>query len=197
MILLYCFDIDERARLHSYFGEKSIRLEAVPPSEFRRRSYFLGTDAILIAGKTPCGFIEELNPDVPLITIGKYSLGDSINFRDHKDPRLTDLLSGFPDADLSFDYNGLLYTAGDRVIYLGYELKLTRSEREILGLLVLQRDRNVSTAEIAEVGLGDCHIKGSTVSKHISSINSKAKKIGGRTMICSPTDHFYRINKYI
>ena len=51
MILLYCFDIDERFRIHDYFREKGIRLESVSPSEFRIRSYALGTDAILIAGE--------------------------------------------------------------------------------------------------------------------------------------------------
>ena len=196
MILLYCFDIEERFYLHGYFREKGIRLEVVSPSEFRIRSYSLGTDAILIAGKTPYGFICEINPAVPLITIGAYPLGDSVNFKDHKDPRLLELLAEYPDTDESFDYNGILYSNGKEVVYLGYELKLTPTEREILGFLVSEKERDVPTKEIAEA-CGDLHLKESTVSKHVSSINSKAKTIGGRTVICSPCDHCYRIKKYI
>lgn len=196
MILLYCFDIDERFRIHDYFREKGIRLESVSPSEFRIRSYALGTDAILIAGNTPYGFISEINPAVPLITIGEYPLGDSINFSNYEDRRLLDLLYSFPDADQSFDYNGVLYSTGKEVIYLGYVLQLTPTEREILGFLVAERDRDVPTKEIAEA-CGDLHLKESTVSRHISSINSKAKTIGGRTVIFSPSNHYYRIKKYI
>lgn len=196
MILLYCFDIDERFRIHDYFRGKGIRLESVSPSEFRIRSYSLGTDAILIAGNTPYGFISEINPAVPLITIGEYPLGDSINFNSYNDQRLLELLSEFPDADESFNYNGILYTIGKDVIYLGYVLKLTPTERAILGFLVSEKDSGVPTKEIAEA-CGDPHMKESTVSRHISSINSKAKTIGGRTIIFSPSDHCYRILKYI
>lgn len=196
MILLYCFDIDERFRLSGYFREKGIRLEVVSPSEFRIRSYALGTDAILIAGKTPYGFLSEINPSVPLITIGEYSLGDSVNFRDHKAPRLLELLFEYPDTDENFDYNGILYSNGKEVVYLGYELKLTLTERTILGFLVSEKERNVPTKEIAEA-CGDLHLKEATISKHVSAINAKAKRIGGRTIICSPCDHCYRIKKYI
>ena len=196
MILLYCFDIDERFRLSGYFREKGIRLEVVSPSEFRIRSYALGTDAILVAGNTPYGFISEINPAVPLITIGEYPLGDSFNFKDHKDPRLLELLSTFPEADESFDYNGILYSTGKEIIFLGYELKLTTTEYEILSFLISEKERDVPTKEIAEA-CGDLHMKESTVSKHVSAINAKAKTIGGRTIIFSPTDHCYRIKKYI
>ncbi len=197
MILLYCFDIEERFRLHGYFKEKGIRTVAVPPSEFRIRSYELSTDAILIAGRTPYGFISDLNPQVPLITIGKYPLGDSVNFKDHTDPRLLDQLRSYPHTDESFDYNGILYSSGKEVIYLGYELKLTPTERAILAFLVSQSDRDVASEEIAGACLGDIHTRGATLAKHISAINAKAKKIGGRMIIYSPADHYYKIKKYI
>lgn len=197
MILLYCFDIEERFRLHGYFREKGIRTVAVPPSEFRIRSYELSTDAILIAGRTPYGFVSNLNPDVPLITVGKYPLGDSVNFRDHNDPRLLELLSSYPQTDESFDYNGILYSSGKEVIYLGYELKLTPTERAILALLVSQSDREVASEEIASACMGDVHSHAATLSKHVSAINAKAKRIGGRMIIYSPTDHYYKIKKYI
>ena len=197
MILLYCFDLEERSYLHSYFRDKGIRMESVPPSEFRIRSYSLSTDAILIAGKTPYGFISEINPDVPLITIGKYSLVDSVNFKDHTDPRLANLLASFADAEESFDYNGILYSVRKTVIYLGYELKLTPTERAVLSFLVSQRDREVHSREIMQSCVGDTHLKETNASKHISSINAKAKIIGGRMIIYSPRDHYYRIKKYI
>ena len=197
MILLYCFDIEERFRLHGYFRDKGIRMVAVPPSEFRIRSFELSTDAILIAGKTPYGFISEINPEAMIINIGKYSLGASINFNDHTDPHLLELLSSFPQTDESFDYNGILYSSGKDVIYLGYVLKLTPTERAILALLVSQKDRDVSSDEIAGACMGDVHLRGSTISKHISAINAKAKRIGGRTIIYSPENHYYKLHKYI
>jgi hypothetical protein len=196
MILLYCFDIEERFRLYDYFSKNGIRLECVLPSEFRIRSYSLGTDAILIAGNTPYGFISEINPAVPLITIGEYPLGESVNFKKHTDPRLIRLLSSFPEASEVFDYNGILYSSSGEVIFLGYELKLTGTEKTIVSFLISQKDRDASCKEIAEV-CGDPHLKASTITKHISSINSKSKIIGGRTIVYSPLDGYYRIKKYI
>ncbi len=197
MIFLYCFDIEYRSFLHGYFRDKGVRMEAVPPSDFRLRSYALGKNAILIAGKTPSGFICELNPEVDIITVGNYPIGDSVNFREYSDPRLLELLLSYPDSDYAFDCNGILYSSGDEVIFLGYAMKLTPTERSILGFLVSQKERVVPVEEIAEVGMGDPHSKEATVAKHISAINKKAKTIGGRDMIYSPQDHHYRLKKYI
>ena len=197
MILLYCYDIEERRKLHSYFRDKGVCLEAVPPSDFRIRSYSLSADAIVIAGKVPCGFIFELNPNITLVTIGKYSLGDSINFKDHTDSGLLNLLLSFPDADQTFDYNGILWGKGTDIYYLGYKFNLTKTEGSILSYLVSEKDREVSCEEIAQACIGDPHAKSSTITKHISSINGKAQKIGGRMIIYSPNDHYYKIKKYI
>lgn len=197
MILLYCFDLDERVRIHGYFRDRGIRLEATAPSDFRTRSYLFGTEAILVAGRIPSGFLCELNPEIPVITIGKYPIGDSIAFRDYRDPRLLEILSSFSESDASFDHNGILYSNGKTVIYLGYVLDLTDTERAILSLLVSESERDVSVNELAEICIGETHARNATVTKHVSSINAKAKRIGGRTVIYSPTDHYYRLKKYI
>lgn len=197
MILLYCFDLDERIYLHGFFRDKGIRIEAVPPSDFCQRSYYPDTDVILIAGKTPYGFLCEINPDVPIISIAKYPLGNSINFRSHDDPGLAQLLASFSDADTSFDCNGVLYTNGNNVLYLGYLLDLTETERAILAFIASERERTLSAIEIAEVCMGNVHGKAATVAKHISSINAKAKVIGGRQIIRSPEHHCFKLNDYI
>jgi DNA-binding winged helix-turn-helix (wHTH) protein len=84
-----------------------------------------------------------------------------------------------------------------RVLFLGYELKLTAAQRSVLRYLVLNSDRQVSCDELLEICLGDAHKKRASVSKLVSAINAKAYDIGGRRMICSPERGFYRIEKYI
>lgn len=197
MILLYCYDIEERRRLHGYFRDKGIMLEAVPPAEYRIRSYAASTEALLIAGYTPPGFASRLNPFVPLISIGRYSLGDSVNFRDYRDPKLIELLAGYSVGNSGFEYNDVLFARRGEVLFMGYELKLTAAERAILHFLVNESDRDVAVDEITETCLGDTHLKESNAATHVSQINSKARKIGGRNMIFSPSPHFYRIRKYI
>ena len=197
MILLYCYDIDERRVLHNYFRDRGVILEATPPGEYRLRSYASSTAALLISGNTPPGLVAELNPHIPIISIGKYSLGDSINFRDHTDPNLLELLLGYSGGEPGFDYNDVLFAVKDKILYLGYELKLTSTERAILHYLVQVSGRDVAIDEITEACLGDTHLKDSNAAKHISQINRKAKEIGGRNMIFSPAPHFYRIKKYI
>lgn len=197
MILLYCYDIEERRRLHGYFLDHGVMLEATPPGEYRLRSYAASTDALLIAGDTPPGFIAELNPYVQIISIARYPLGDSINFRDYRDPDLLELLSSYSSGSPGFEYNDVLFARNNEVLFLGYELKLTTTERAILRFLVQESGRDVAVDEITESCLGDTHLKESNVATHISQINRKAREIGGRNMISSPSPHFYRIKKYI
>lgn len=197
MILLYCYDVEERRMLHGYFRDHGVMLEATPPGEYRLRSYAASTEALLIAGNTPPGFVAELNPFVPIISIGRYSLGDSINFRDHRDPKLLELLLSYSRRELGFEYNDVLFARKNEVLFLGYELKLTADERSILRFLVQESGRDVAVDEITETCLGDTHLKDSNVATHISQINRKAREIGGRNMIFSPSPHFYRIKKYI
>lgn len=197
MILLYCYDIEQRRRLHSYFRDRGVMLEATPPGEYRLRSYAASTDALLIAGNTPPGFTANLNPSVPIVSIGRYPLGESINFREHTDPDLLELLIGYSGGEPGFEYNDVLFAGKSEILFLGYELKLTSTERAILGFLVQECERNVAADEITEVCLGDTHLKESNIAKHISQINRKAREIGGRNMIYSPNPHFYRIKKYI
>ncbi len=197
MILLYCYDIEERRMLHNYFRDKGVLIEATPPGEYHSRSYAASTEALLICGNTPPGFVSMLNPHVPIISVCKYPLGDSFNFREYTDPNLLELLMSFSGGDPYFEYNEVLFAKKNEILFLGYELKLTSTERAILYFLVSEKDRDVAIEEITEACLGDTHMKEANVSKHISQINRKAKEIGGRTMIFSPKPHYYRIRKYI
>ena len=197
MIILYCDDIAKRRSVHNYFRDKGVVLEAVPLNEFSMRSYACDVSALLIIGNVPPGFSALLCASVPLITVSKYQIGDSIHFRDHEDSDLLDILLSFSDHGECFEYNGVLKATPRGVTFLGYELKVTPAERSILSLLVSRADADVCYEEIGEVCLGDIHSGHSTVAKHIFSINKKAQSIGGRNMIVSKLDRHYSINKYV
>lgn len=197
MILLYCYDIDERQAVHNYFRDRGLTVEAVFPAEIGIRSYAADAEALLIVGNTRPGFILSLNPELPLFTVGRYQLGDSFHFRNYNDPKLLEMLSAFSSEDPFFSYNDVLFGKLGKVLLLGYDLGLTPTERSLLTLLVSDADRSVSAEEILEKCIGDIHGKRSAVSAHISHINKKAMNIGGRRLISSPSSGYYRIKKYI
>lgn len=197
MILLYCNDVERRRVVHNYFRDRGVMIEAVPLNEFVMRSYANDVSAILMVGEVPPGFSVSLCADIPLISVSKYRIGDSVHFRDHESSELLDLLLSFSDSAECFDYNGVLKATPRGVTFLGYEFKLTPIERSILSLLILRAGECVHYEEICDACLGDFHSKFATVSKHVSSINKKAQLIGGRSMIISQKDKCYSINEYI
>ncbi len=197
MILLYCNDIAKRREVHNYFRDRGVMLEAVPLNEFAVRSFAFDISALMIVGEVPPSFSATLCPEVPLISVSKYQIGDSIHFRDHESSELLDILLSLSDSAECFEYNAILKATPRGVTFLGYDFKITPAERSILALLVSRAGKSVSFAEIGEICLGDIHSKQATVSKHISSINKKAQSIGGRNMILLPENGFYTINKYI
>ncbi|MBO5970803.1 MAG: hypothetical protein J6S14_20200, partial [Clostridia bacterium] len=129
--------------------------------------------------------------------VGRYQLGDAFHFRDYTDPRLFEMLSSFSSSDPFFSYNDVLFGRARKVLFLGYDMKLSSAQRSILHFLVKNKDRSVSCDELMEVCFGDVHKKRTILSKEISRINAKSYNIGGRKMICSPTRGYYRIKKYI
>ena len=197
MILLFCDNVSKRRSVHNYFRDRGVVLEAVPLNEFAVRSYACNVSAMLIVGEVPPGFTATLCADLPLISVSKYPIGDSLHFREYDSQELLDLLLSLSDSADCFDYNGVLKATPRGVVFLGYEFNVTPAERAILALLVSRADEDVSFDEIGEACLGDIHSKPTTVSKHISSINKKAQSIGGRNMIVSSTNRNYSINKYI
>ena len=197
MIVLYCNDIDKRIEVHNYFRDRGLLIEASVPRDFHIRSFAADAEALLIVGEVPPGYIETLNPEIPLFNVGRYQLGNAFHFRDHKDPRLLEMISAFSSSEPFFSYNDVLFGKLGRVLFLGYDMKLTPSERSILHFLIVNSDRSVSIEEILEICIGDAYKKRSSVSKIISLINSKAHDIGGRRMICSPSKGCYQIEKYI
>lgn len=197
MIILYCYDVAERQIVHNYFRDHGITIDAVPLNEFRIRSYAADTEALLIVGDTPPGFVSTLNTEPALFTVGKYQLLYSTHFRDYDDPVLLEMLSVYSSGAQFFSYNDILFGKSDAVLFLGYDLKLNARERAILKFLVQNSDRDVWVEELAEICIGDYHCKSSAITKYISQINRKAVNIGGRKMIFSPSAGFYRIKKYI
>jgi len=197
MILLYCDDVSQRRSVHNYFRDRGVMIEAVPLNEFAARSYACDSSALLIVGDVPPGFAAYLCADVPLISVSRYPIGDSVHFREYVAPELLELLLSVSDTAECFEYNGVLKATPRGVTFLGYVFDLTPAERSILALLVSRAGDSVTFEEIGEVCLGDIHIKFATVSKHISSINKKVHSIGGRNMIVSPASKCYAINKYV
>ena len=82
----------------------------------------------------------------------------------------------------------------DSAVYLlGYELRLTPSERLILASVA---EGGATTAELLSV-ITHLRIVGvSNVAAHISSINKKAKQIGGRRLIVS-RNRKYILNEFM
>lgn len=197
MILLYCDNVSKRRCVHNHFRDRGVVIEAAPLNEFVVRSYASNVSAMLIVGDVPPGFTATLCPEVPIISVSKYPIGDSLHFREYDSTDLLELLLSFSDSVDCFDYNGVLKATPREIVFLGYELNLTPTERSILAFLVSRENEGVPYDEIGEACLGDIHAKPATVSKHISSINKKAQNIGGRKMIVSLTDKHYSINKYI
>ena len=197
MILLFCDNVSERRCIHNYFRDRGVVIEAVPLNEFFVRSYACNVSALLIVGDAPAGFTATLCPEVPIVSVSKYPIGDSLHFREYDSPDLLELLLSFCDSADCFDYNGVLRATPREIVFLGYKLNLTPAERSILAFLVSRENEGVSYDEIGEACLGDIHAKHATVSKHISTINKKAQNIGGRKMIVSLTDKHYSINKYV
>ncbi len=197
MILFYSRDVDERIKLHNYFRGLGIFLESVPPSEFARRSYLKDAEAALIIGEIPPQTIVTANPDLPIITIGKTIISDSIPFEDYRDSALHELLRSFRGIDNIYVYRDLLFSTEKRVIFLGYEMKLTQIERALLQHLVKNAEREVSARELTDICLGDIHADSAGIAKYIASINRKAFDIGGREMIATVGTGMYKIRKYI
>lgn len=197
MIILYCYDIVERQKVHNYFRDRGLAVEASPPGEFRVRSFAADVEALLMIGDVPPGYISTLDPSLPIFTVGRYQLGNSFHFREYTDPRLLQMLSGFSSSDPFFSYNDILFGKVGAVLFLGYDMKLTPTERAILHLLITNADRNVHIDELRGACIGDSYAGNNTVSKHISQINRKAMNIGGRKMIFSPAQGYYRVKKYI
>ena len=197
MILLYCEDIDRRTRIHNYFRDLSILVDAAPLGEYSARSFAPEVEALLIVGPAPHGLIAHVNMDLPLISVGQYQLGDSFHFRDESSEQLIELLRSYSGGEFAFAYNDVLFGCCGSVRFLGYPLSLTPTERAILYYLVKNCDRVVSFAEMNEICIGDAHRKPASLIKHISDINQKARAIGGRNMIYSPLSGYYKIKKYI
>lgn len=197
MILLYCYDIDERQRVHNYFRARGLLTEAVAPSELEARSFSSDADAILIVGKAPQGLISRIDPELPIFTVGDDQLEASFHFFDLHAPGLLEMLTAFSSAEAYFSCNDVLFGKQDGVFLLGYDLRLTPTERALLTLLACEYQSSVSTDELVSACLGDCYADRGSISAHISQINKKAINIGGRSLIEASANGFYRIKKYI
>lgn len=81
----------------------------------------------------------------------------------------------------------------DRVVYLNYRLELTRTEYKILRLLAESVGTPLSADRIALLLGRSSNAK--NIVYHISSINRKARSIGGRTLIKNSAKIGYFLNE--
>ncbi|MBO5714826.1 MAG: helix-turn-helix domain-containing protein [Clostridia bacterium] len=80
----------------------------------------------------------------------------------------------------------------ETVIYLGYHLKLTKSEYKILKVIMQKPKNPISAEQIAILSGLDCNKE--NIVYHISMINSKAKVIGNRILIKNIAKKGYFLN---
>ncbi|MBR2381614.1 MAG: winged helix-turn-helix domain-containing protein [Clostridia bacterium] len=87
-----------------------------------------------------------------------------------------------------------LYISEDKeeIIYLGYRLKLTKSEYKILKILTKNPKKPIPAEQIANQCELDCSKE--SIVYYISSINSKAKVIGNRILIKNIAKKGYFLN---
>lgn len=96
------------------------------------------------------------------------------------------------------DVSHLLRISEDdgEIIYLGYSLNLTVTERRLLLFLIESRDGMSSRELCSSLGLYP-ETSRNAVSVHVYNINNKAKRIGGRRLITDAVTDNYRINEYL
>ncbi len=83
-------------------------------------------------------------------------------------------------------------TQNSRVIYLGYDMKLSGKEYIIFSY-IYQSEGFVSAKEIIENCYPDKKPKISDIAAHICHINKKAHNIGGRVLIISKYGVGYKL----
>lgn len=196
MIVFYCADIGLRQRVHDYFREEDIFLKSIGLSELESAARGDYADAILTVGDIPVGLLTCIDPRVPVVSVGRHPIGDSVFFRDYKDPELLELLKDFSSRE-SISYNDALFVRGEEVLYLGYALDLTPTERSVLSFLLKYPETAFSADELTQACIGDIHLDKANIVRHIRRINQKARVIGGRDLIYSVERGIYRMAKYI
>ena len=83
-------------------------------------------------------------------------------------------------------------TQNSRVIYLGYDMKLSRTEYMIFSC-IYQSEDFVSANEIIEKCYDEKKPKVSDIAAHICHINKKAHNIGGRALVISKYGVGYKL----
>ncbi len=83
-------------------------------------------------------------------------------------------------------------TQNSRVIYLGYDMKLSKKESMIFSY-IYQSKGFVSAKQIIENCYSDKKPKVSDIAAHICHINKKAHNIGGRVLIISKYGVGYKL----
>lgn len=79
------------------------------------------------------------------------------------------------------------------VLYLGYSLLLSKSERMILKAIFFSLPEAPSTAGIAEA----TGVPANQISVLVNRINRKASVIGGRKLIVGTSHHGFRLYEYM
>jgi DNA-binding response OmpR family regulator len=79
------------------------------------------------------------------------------------------------------------------VIYLGYNLKLTKIEFNILKAIMQNPRKPISSEQIADFCAFDCSKE--NIVYHVSKINSKTKAIGNRILIKNIAKKGYFLNE--
>ncbi len=198
MICLYCEDPALRAEYHHFYRGCGLIVESVPSGEFIKRSHSAQTDALLIIGQYPIGMTSFLSHRVPLFFVGRQKSRENNSFDTFDSPQLLSLLKQHSSDEEAINHRSLLYiSTSGKAYYLGYKLKLTKTEASILYYLTSNFGKDVEIDKLLSVCIGDAHRKPSNIARHISNINRKAREIGERNIIVSIKPKTYRLCEYI
>lgn len=198
MVCLYCEDLSLRAECHHYYRDLGILIEAVPSGEFVSKSFSPDTDALLIVGSYPPGLLARLSHRAPLYLVSSQNLSCAYSFDNYYSPKLVELLRRHSVKRETINHLGLMWLSSlGTVYYLGYRLRLTKTEFSILFYLVKNYGKDIPLDELLSVCIGDVHRKPSNIARHVANINKKARIIGERTIIISSKPKTYRLEEYI
>ncbi len=182
MLYLYCDDILRRAELSRALKKHGVIHSVLAAGELERAR----DGVVLWVCDEPCVH------DVPTVGAERFGkLGEA-----WLDSDTVALLRSFSEDTSEFASDLISFEDGT-VFYIGYELKLTPTERTLLRFLALRGARGADNAELLAVCIGDVHRKLSNVSQHISAINAKGMKIGGRRLVLRDGSGHYRMAEFI
>ncbi len=134
-------------------------------------------------------YFVSFKRDIPIISLKDYN-------GDYTSSELEELLFDFCSSYRTLNVDKKLFFKEDRVMYLGYRLKLSPNERLILATLAATKCYYTNLS-LREECLGNKDLSPNNVEQYISRINRKARLIGDRNIIHFDQGKGYCLAEYL